>query len=221
MNPWAKPPQVVVCCSPCHCRRKKRKNKVIRVVTYRFNNASFTAKGDNMSLVLKDVDLPGTVDVTVSFVNAKGKPASVDGAPTWTASDTTVIDSVTVAADGMSAKLHITDTIGVSQLTVNADVDLGSGVNNKDFVDTISVIAGEATSASFSFGTVTPDTGTPPASLQSSYADNASFMAAVGAYTGPEQVMLDGIEVKAGTAPALLYFSHSADGSVNTTGPTD
>jgi len=77
--------------------------------------------------------------------------------PTWVASDASVIDNVTPAADGMSAKLHVTDHIGASQLTVSADVDLGSGVESKDFVDTVSVIAGDAVAADFTFGTVTHD----------------------------------------------------------------
>ncbi len=110
-----------------------------------------------MALTLKDTDLPGTVDVTVAFVNAKGKPAQVDGVPIWSVTDATIIDSVTPSADGMTAKLHITDTVGASQLNVNADVDLGAGVNNKDFIDTVSVIPGEAVAANFSFGAVTPD----------------------------------------------------------------
>lgn len=65
---------------------------------------------------------------------------------------------------------------------------------------------------------VPPVGGTP---LDVSYADRASFDAAVAAYTGPEAVTVDGVEVKAGTTPSLDYFSHSADGSVNTSGPTD
>ena len=65
---------------------------------------------------------------------------------------------------------------------------------------------------------VPPVGGTP---LNLSYVDAASFSAAVAAYTGPEAVTLDGAEVKAGTAPALDYFTHSATGEVNTTGPTD
>jgi hypothetical protein len=40
-----------------------------------------------------------------------------------------------------------------------------------------------------------------------------AFAAAIAAYTGPEQVMLDGTEVKAGTTPPVLYQSN-ADGSV-------
>lgn len=146
---WIEVLRRVLCCD--HVRR------VVRVATYRFKGVSFTAKGDNMSLVIKDTDVPGTVDVSIAFVDAKGKPAKVDGVPTWTASDTSIIDSVTPAADGLSATLHVTDNVGVSQLTVNADVDLGSGTNNVDFVDTVSVIAGDAVSANFNFGSVTPD----------------------------------------------------------------
>ena len=66
--------------------------------------------------------------------------------------------------------------------------------------------------------------GVPPVGgspLNPSYADGSSFSAAAAAYTGPEAVTLDGSEVKAGTAPALDYFTHSATGEVNTTGPTD
>lgn len=110
-----------------------------------------------MALVVKDSDVPGTVNVSVVYKTAKGNPAKVDGVPTWVASDPTVIDTVTPAADGMSAVLHVTDTIGVSQLTVSADVDLGEGVKPLDSVDTVSVIAGDAVAAEFTFGTVTPD----------------------------------------------------------------
>lgn len=132
---------------------------VTRIVTYRFKGVSFTAKGNQMSLTVKDTEVPGTVNVTISFVDSKGKPAKVDGVPAWSVSDNSIIDSMTVAADGMSADLHVTDNIGASQVTVNADVDLGSGVNNVDFVDTISVIAGDAVAANFNFGAVTPDAG--------------------------------------------------------------
>lgn len=65
---------------------------------------------------------------------------------------------------------------------------------------------------------VPPIGGTP---LLQSYPDAAAFDAAVAAYTGPEAVTLDGTEVKAGTAPSLDYFTHSATGEINTTGPTD
>jgi len=64
--------------------------------------------------------------------------------------------------------------------------------------------------------------GVPPVGgepLSPNYATRAEFDTAVAAYTGVEQVTLDGNEVHAATdssaAPAN-YFSHSADGSVST-----
>lgn len=64
-----------------------------------------------------------------------------------------------------------------------------------------------------------PPVGTEPLAL--TFADRAAFDAGVEGYTGPESVTLDGTEVKAGTSPALDYFTHSATGEINTTGPTD
>lgn len=207
----------VFCKVFCPC--DKHHKRVTRIATYRFKDVEFTAEGDTMSLVIKDTDVPGTVTVSIAFVNSKGRPAKVDGVPTWAASDPTVIDSVTPSADGMSATLHITDTIGVSQLTVNADVDLGSGTNNKDFIDTISVIPGEAVAATFTFGAVTPDA--PPVSLADEYDSDALFDAAALAYTGADRVNKNGIEVHPGTLPATEFYSHSATGKVNKTPPTD
>ena len=66
--------------------------------------------------------------------------------------------------------------------------------------------------------------GVPPvggAPLNPSYPDLAAFDAAVTAYSGPEAVTRDGVTVKNGTTPSLDYFSHSADGSISTSGPTD
>jgi hypothetical protein len=66
--------------------------------------------------------------------------------------------------------------------------------------------------------------GVPPVGgepLLQSYPNAGAFDGAVAAYTGPEAVTLDGIEVRAGTAPSLDYFTHSATGEINTTGPTD
>lgn len=108
-------------------------------------------------LTVKTDDVPGTVTATIAFVTAGGKPAKVDGAPTWSADNAAVVDSITIAEDGMSATVHITDTPGAANLTVSADVDLGEGVQTQLFVDTISVIPSEAASATFTFGAVTPD----------------------------------------------------------------
>lgn len=113
-----------------------------------------------------------------------------------------------VAADGVQADLRAQiETLVASDAAVAAAVaaafDKSEAVENKMRAGLPGV----------------PPVGGDP--LVQSYADRASFDAAVAAYSGPEAVTLDGIEVKAGTMPSLDYFSHSADGSVSTTGPTD
>lgn len=82
------------------------------------------------------------------------------------------------------------------------------------------------------------DPGTPPADadpttptepavvgiLAPSYASRADFDAAVATYAGAEAVTIDGSEVHAATdaaATPAIYFSHSATGEINTSGPTD
>ena len=65
---------------------------------------------------------------------------------------------------------------------------------------------------------VPPVGGTP---MLQSYPNEGAFDGAVAAYTGPEAITRDGIEVKSGTTPSLDYFTHSATGVIDTTGPTD
>lgn len=112
-------------------------------------------------LNLNQDQVPGSGTYKFKFLSAGGKPAKVDGLPTITATDPTVVNSigpVTDNGDGtFSAPFHLLDTTGVSQTIVNADVDLGAGVNNKDFVDVISIIPAEAAAIQGDFGTVTPD----------------------------------------------------------------
>lgn len=57
--------------------------------------------------------------------------------------------------------------------------------------------------------------------LPSSFVDKADFVKQVDAYNGVEKVMLDGNVYAGGTDPALNYYTHSADGHIDTTGPSD
>jgi hypothetical protein len=117
-------------------------------------------------LTVKDTDVPGTVVLTVSFVDAKGKAAKVDGVPMLAVDNAAVVDqspAFTDNGDGtFSSPLHITDTLGAAQITVTADADLGSGVTTITSVDTVSVIPGDAVAANFAFGAVTPDAAPAP-----------------------------------------------------------
>lgn len=69
------------------------------------------------------------VNLTIKPLTVNGKPAKLDGVPTWESSDVGVITLV-VAADGLSADAITTDGIGTSTVKVTADADLGEGVEN-------------------------------------------------------------------------------------------
>lgn len=55
-----------------------------------------------------------------------------------------------------------------------------------------------------------------------SYPDRVLFNETVAAYKGPEAVTIDCTPtIKGGSSPSIDYYTHSADGSISTTGPTD
>ncbi len=64
--------------------------------------------------------------LSINPVDAKGKPALLDGVPTWAGSDDTVV-TVEAAPDGLSAMVTGV-TPGTARVVVTADADLGSGV---------------------------------------------------------------------------------------------
>jgi hypothetical protein len=69
--------------------------------------------------------------LTIQPLDAKGKPAAVDGAPVWSSSDETQV-VVVAASDGLSAVASgvapPTDpTAPLPRIVVTADADLGSG----------------------------------------------------------------------------------------------
>lgn len=100
---------------------------------------------------------------------------------------------------------HVTDQATLDALNAGIDAAVSDSQATEDKLR--AVIPG-----------VPPVGGTP---LATTYADRASFDAAVAAYTGPERVTIDGADAKAGTDPSLDYFTHSADGHIDNVGPTD
>jgi len=66
------------------------------------------------------------IKVTLTPKTDTGKPAPLDGVPTWevVSGNSTVV----VAADGLSADLVSADDPGDTQFLVSADADLGDGV---------------------------------------------------------------------------------------------
>lgn len=67
------------------------------------------------------------VNVTIHPVTLTGKPATLDGAPSWTVLNGGA--TLEVAEDGLSAEIITSDTdLSDSTIQVSADADLGEGV---------------------------------------------------------------------------------------------
>ena len=76
-----------------------------------------------MGLILTDEQ---KATLSVAFKTAAGHDAVVDGVPAWNVSDPAVL-VLTPSADGLSAVIA-SGSIGLSQVSVIADADLGPGI---------------------------------------------------------------------------------------------
>ncbi len=94
------------------------------------------------------------VKVTLHPVTATGKPAPVDGAPTWEI--ITGNSTVTAAEDGMSADLISGDDPGDTEILVKADADLGEGVVEISDIIQLHVAGAQAASLGLTAGDPTP-----------------------------------------------------------------
>lgn len=87
----------------------------------------------------------------VSFVDAKGNPALVEGAPVFAASDPAIL-TVVATADPNTVEVLAVGPVGAAQLTVTADADLGAGVVNVTGLLDVQVIAGQAVGVTIAAG---------------------------------------------------------------------
>lgn len=94
------------------------------------------------------------VNVTLHPVTATGRPAQVDGAPTWEV--VTGNSTVVPAVDGLSADLISSDDPGDTDFLVKADADLGSGVVEISDVIRLSVAGAQAANLGLVAGDPTP-----------------------------------------------------------------
>lgn len=90
------------------------------------------------------------VPLTLDIKTEAGKPATVDGKPTWeiTSGGATIEPS----EDGLSAFLVSEDTIGSSTWKVSADADLGAGVRTIEDGGTYNYTNAEAAALGVSVG---------------------------------------------------------------------
>lgn len=116
-------------------------------IATRFSNG-FTVKG----MVPMSYQLPDNmqVQVQISYTDAKGHPATIDGDVTWDTSDAEIC-GVESSGDSTLVTLIPGSKLGNAQISATADADLGEGVRNLVTTLDVSVIGGEAVA-----GTIAP-----------------------------------------------------------------
>jgi hypothetical protein len=116
-------------------------------LTITYEQFTITAKGDVMYNLMVD----HFVKMQVSYVDAAGNPAVVDGPVSWASSDASIATVTVDAADSSIVTVTPAGDLGQVQVTATADADLGSGVRNLNTIADIAVLAGEAVA-----GTIQP-----------------------------------------------------------------
>lgn len=112
------------------------------LMTITHDGFTITARGENMAYKLAT---GMQVGVQVSYVDAKGHPATVDGEVDWSSSDASIVTVTADAADTTKATVvGIGDNVGLAQVTATADADLGQGVRQILTTSDVEVVAGEA-----------------------------------------------------------------------------
>lgn len=107
-------------------------------------------EGSPMSLILTDEQ---KCPLAVAFTTAAGNPAPVDGTPSWNVSNPEVIPNLEVSEDGMSAVIRRPGALGVCQVSVTADADLGEGVVQITGVMDVEVKPAQAVNVGITAGT--------------------------------------------------------------------
>jgi hypothetical protein len=115
-------------------------DEVFALVTLTYDQFTVTAKGDVMFTLPDDKK----VAVKVSYADARGKPAKVDGAVMWSSSDDTIATVVVDPADSTKATVSAADNLGQAQITAKADADLGAGTRELLTLLDVEVVGGEA-----------------------------------------------------------------------------
>jgi len=113
----------------------------------------YNEEGEEITMDTISVDNKRTI--TVQPVDAKGRPAPIDGVPVWTVSPEGGV-SLFPSPDGLSCDVVWMGGPMTQTIAVTGDADLGAGVKNiVDFVD-IETLASEATGFNISVGAEEP-----------------------------------------------------------------
>jgi len=117
-------------------------------VTVRHESFAITAWGEDMAYTLGS---RMQVEVKVSYVDAAGNEAQVDGPVQWSSSNPAVVEVAVDPGDSMVAMVRAVGPVGNVQVIAAADADLGEGTRNLVTPMDVTVVAGEAVT-----GTISP-----------------------------------------------------------------
>lgn len=107
-----------------------------------------------MSLIMK---VSQKCDLAIVVEDGKGNPAAVDGIPSWSVSNPTLLTVEPSVPDGMSAVLRAVDPVGTSQVSVQVDADLGEGLKPITGLLEVQLLAGDAVTVDIEAGTPAED----------------------------------------------------------------
>jgi hypothetical protein len=120
---------------------------ILAVLSITYEGFTILAKGD----VMYTLPVDHLVSMQVSYVDAAGNPATIDGDVHWETSDESIATIEVDAQDTSIVTVTPAGDLGQVQIRAIADADLGTGVRNLTTVADITVVAGEAVA-----GTITP-----------------------------------------------------------------
>lgn len=90
--------------------------------------------------------------VAVVAVDVKGNPASIEGVPTWTVSDQSLLAIEPVVDNPLAVTVTALGPLGAAQVIVAADADLGEGTTLIGGLLDVEIVSGAAVSLALSPG---------------------------------------------------------------------
>jgi hypothetical protein len=150
-DPWSLF-RYVFCRLFCPCTKRRHPHVALR---FKSGGFSISFEGDFAMEVQDDApEFTAGLRATLAITDSKGKAAPVDGVPVWS-TDRSDILTVTADADGMGANVDFVQDpnapLGMTTITVKADADLGSGIEEITGVGTVSVTPGKAAGIAIDF----------------------------------------------------------------------
>jgi hypothetical protein len=115
------------------------------ILTIKYLGFTITVEGDH---VMYTLPVDKQVEMQVTYVDAEGNAAEVDGEVIWASSDDDIATVKVSASDSTIVTVVPVGAVGQCQITATADADLGQGVRNLITVCDLEIVAGEAVAGS-------------------------------------------------------------------------